>query len=191
MIATPQFTTDWFSHNVPHLQRILGGYRDHPVSFLEIGAFEGRSTLWFCENILTHPDSTITVVDTFAGSPEHVELGILPGELQRTFRANLRDHINQVRVLVGSSQTILPKMYGEFECCYVDGSHEQRDVLTDAVNAFRLCRTGGYVVFDDYQFRSGSMALQPAIGINAFMSVYAGDFDIVHSDYQLILRKKR
>jgi hypothetical protein len=36
-----------------------------PVNFLELGSYEGRSTVWMLESLLTHPQSHITCVDPF------------------------------------------------------------------------------------------------------------------------------
>src|SRR3954452_7004174 len=71
----PQFTEDWFSGHVPHWERLffgeLGWDPDAPRRLVEIGSFEGRSTLWFLENLLRHPDSRIVCIDTFTGGAEH------------------------------------------------------------------------------------------------------------------------
>ena len=39
---------------------------------------------------------------------------------------------------------------GSFDLVYVDGSHLAADVLQDAVLSFRLLRSGGLLIFDDY-----------------------------------------
>src|SRR5262249_31505110 len=39
---------------------------------------------------------------------------------------------------------------GYFDLIYVDGSHQCPDVLFDAVVSFKLLRTGGIMLFDDY-----------------------------------------
>ncbi len=57
---------------------------------LEIGVFEGRSTVWLLENILTHPSSTLTYVDTFAGGAEHESQDLT--DLESRFRANTEPH---------------------------------------------------------------------------------------------------
>ncbi len=43
-----------------HFKKIKG--KDH-VNFLEIGIYDGRSTIWFIENILTNPTSKIALID--------------------------------------------------------------------------------------------------------------------------------
>lgn len=45
-----------------HLGDLKGKQDTH---LLEIGSYEGRSAVWFLENILTHPSSTITCIDPF------------------------------------------------------------------------------------------------------------------------------
>ena len=71
----PRFTEEFFTRHVPHWEALFFGEfawdpetRRHVV---EIGCFEGRSTLWFLEHLLRHPDSRTTCVDTFAGGAEH------------------------------------------------------------------------------------------------------------------------
>src|SRR5262245_40452971 len=56
----PNFTVDWHSHNISHWRRILERYRGQVgVRVLEIGSYEGRSTVWLLENILTHETAHI------------------------------------------------------------------------------------------------------------------------------------
>lgn len=64
------FTADWFSHNIPVWQRILNEIKNKKNNILEIGCFEGRATVWMIRNLLLHPESTITVVDSFAMGSE-------------------------------------------------------------------------------------------------------------------------
>ncbi|WP_162666955.1 class I SAM-dependent methyltransferase [Gemmata massiliana] len=61
------FTEDWFAYNVPVWARVLAPLVGKPVRALEIGVFEGRSTVWLLENVLTHPDVSLTWTDTFGG----------------------------------------------------------------------------------------------------------------------------
>ena len=86
----PEFTTDWFSPNIPQWESLFtatGWDPDQPKTVLEIGSFEGRSTLWILERLLRHPDSRIHCIDTFEGGVEH-DAGHTDGLYDR-FRANL------------------------------------------------------------------------------------------------------
>jgi hypothetical protein len=65
-----QFSENWFEHNIPHWEQWIGAFRGKSgLRALEIGSFEGRSTLWPCENILTADESRIDCVDLFANDP--------------------------------------------------------------------------------------------------------------------------
>lgn len=49
------FSQDWTSVNTDKWYSLLQKYKDKDnVNFMEIGCFQGRSTVWLLENILTH-----------------------------------------------------------------------------------------------------------------------------------------
>src|SRR3974390_231397 len=61
-----KFTENWFTDKIPVWTEILKEFTGKPdVTYLEVGTFEGRSSLWLLENILTHPTSKIIIVDAF------------------------------------------------------------------------------------------------------------------------------
>jgi predicted O-methyltransferase YrrM len=92
----------------------------------------------------------------------------------------------RVRKLVGVSQEILRRLpLGAFDFIYVDGSHAGDDVLEDAVLSYRLLKSGGLLVFDDY----GSLT-SASEAIDAFRNLFAERFELVHKGYQLTLRKR-
>jgi hypothetical protein len=58
-----RFSQDWTSENTSMWNQMLGALKGKPnIRALEVGSFEGRSALWFLENILTDPTSSITCV---------------------------------------------------------------------------------------------------------------------------------
>jgi hypothetical protein len=64
-----QFTKDWF-HWAPDVWQHLIPMLPERKSFLEIGSFEGRSTVWIIENMM-NPGDWIDCVDTWEGGEEH------------------------------------------------------------------------------------------------------------------------
>jgi predicted O-methyltransferase YrrM len=188
---TQGFTQDWFTYNVPVWERVLVPLAGRPVHALEIGVFEGRSTVWLLEHVLTHPEATLTWVDTFAGGADHTGMDL--GGLEQRFRANTERFGAKLSGHVGLSQDVLRGMTGErFDLIYVDGSHEAPDVLADAVLAWPLLRPGGLMGFDDYEWRAFPQPERcPALAIDAFLSVMRGHFEEVHRGYQLWVKKTR
>jgi predicted O-methyltransferase YrrM len=163
----PHFTTDWSRSRAhwPDLFDRLGldGNRDR-LRFLEVGCFEGQSTLWWFENVLGLT-GTVTVVDPF-----EIEREDTP-QLER-FRRNLRGYEDRVDEQVGTSRGLLPLLYcrgDEYDLVYVDGSHTAADVLADAVLSWPLVRPGRAILFDDYVGLEGEAWQTPRIAVDAFV----------------------
>lgn len=183
----PTFRSDWFSGNIPVWQTYLGHLADRPINCLEIGSYEGRSTLWICENLLTDERARITCVDTFEGSEEHT-----PDQkknLFETFMENTKTHGSKITVYRNQSSIILRTLPYEqvYDLIYIDGDHHARNVLEDAVLCFRLLKVGGIMVFDDYGVPETTDL--PRVGVDAFLSAYGPSVAVLHTGYQLILKK--
>jgi len=183
-----EFSYDWFSPNIPALAEHLRELRDRPVYALEIGCYEGRATIWLLDNILVHPDSAITCIDTFEGSDEHRELGIdFTGTYER-FRRNTQGR--PVGTCVGTSHDWLRRLTGPFNLVYIDGSHLAADVLLDACLVWSLVAEGGIIVFDDYEWnRYPEPWRNPKLAIDSFLGCMDGRIRLLHRGYQVIVRK--
>lgn len=199
------FRTDWLSNKTPewayYLQCFVG--RPH-LHFLEIGSWEGRSACWFLTHVLTHPSSRITCIDPFPsfGEEEIRRYGALWGlapplpkifSTEEKFDANIRALGAQGKTekLKASSHVALRSLpLASFDCIYIDGSHKSTDVLEDAVLSWRLLREGGLLLFDDYHLAQNADPLwNPGRGIDAFLSVFGEECDVLHKDAHVILRK--
>lgn len=187
------FTEDWFSHNAPNWTKWLSGIAGRPgARGLEIGSFQGRSAVWLLENVLTHPTSRLTCVDTFEGSVENT-----PGQkadLFNIFERNLSPFSSRVDVFRGYSQAFLRTLPREetYDVVYIDGDHAATSVLEDAALAFPLLKVGGVVIFDDYEWALMPKPTdRPRIAIDAFLSVYADHVRVLAVEYQVAVQKTR
>ncbi|MBD2124436.1 class I SAM-dependent methyltransferase [Trichocoleus sp. FACHB-262] len=189
------FTSDWFSGNISVWQKCFQAFVDQPnLNFLEIGSWEGRSTCWLLENILTHPSSKITCVDTFQGSFEHQSYDterINSLENRFDFNTQRSGFAEKVEKIVGLSHQVLPTLpIDYYDLIYIDGSHLACDVLVDAVLSWRLAKVKGILVFDDYDFQfPEDPAQNTKIGIDGFINSFMPKVEIIHSGYQLIVKK--
>lgn len=188
------FTQDWI-HNkdiIPHWITHLSEFKGKPIQMLEVGCFEGRSTLWFMEHILTDLLAKMTVVDTFEGDEQQYDMGIRVNNLEKEFKDNLKDHIHKIYVCRGYSQQVLKRLNKEYDIIYIDGSHYQTDVLQDAVLAFELLNNGGVMIFDDYAMEYTdvkSTVYKPKVALDAFLTVYGNHLKVLHKGWQLIIKK--
>ena len=182
------FGRDDFSRNVPVWEKVLKPYKGRPgLSYLEIGVYEGRSLIWMLENVLTEPSAKATAVDIFRGDYEN------------TYYANLElaGFAKKVTNIKNYSQLAMRNLpFESYDIIYIDGSHIKNDVLEDAVLSWRLVKPGGLLIFDDYRQvkrykKDGKEILEtPKVAIDPFVQCFEDYFDVVHNEYQLILRRK-
>ena len=187
------FTVDWFSHNIPSWDIYLNNFKNKPnLNFLEIGSFQGRSTVWLLENILTDENSSITCIDTFEGSIEHHIYS--KNELINLFDIfvhNVSTFKNKINIIRGKSQEVLKLLNESFDFIYIDGDHTAVSVIEDAILSFSLLKKGGIMIFDDYEWLVMNNYIDnPKPAIDAFLEIYANKITLLYKDYQVIIKKK-
>ena len=178
-----RYSVDWTTVNTARWQKHLGslvGRAD--ARGLEIGCFEGRSTLWFLENVLTHPDARMVCVDVFTD------------EIEANFDHNVKHAGQQERVIKykGYSQDALRALeYDSYDFIYIDGCHLASCVLTDAVLSWDLLERGGFLIFDDYLFNiDGPPSKRPKFAIDAFLEAFADQVHVHELGFQVVVEKK-
>lgn len=180
---TPSYTTDYVSGFQEDWRRALASISGRPgVRLLEIGSFEGRSAAWFLEHVLTDESSRLVCVDLFTQ----------PG-LEARFDHNigLVDRHKQVRKLKGPSGDVLPNLEpASFDAIYIDGGHDAGTVLLDGMLSWKLLKPGGILIFDDYLWETERpLSRRPQLAIDIFRETMAGALEVLHEDYQVIVRK--
>jgi predicted O-methyltransferase YrrM len=192
--AQGQFKELWFDMNIVPwcvtFSKIFN--RADPVRILEIGSWEGRSTLF----LLTYfKKGHLTAVDTWAGSDQYEYNATSElRDLETRFDRNLGPCVGRLTKRKGSSLHVLPQLLDEqhqFDVIYVDGSHFADDALTDAISAWRLLKKGGVMIFDDVMWPCYPRArANTAWAISLFLKYHAREYKILHAHFQLILQKK-
>jgi predicted O-methyltransferase YrrM len=84
-----------------------------------------------------------------------------------------------------------------FDLIYIDGSHRAPDVIVDAILGFKLLRSQGVMIFDDYPWKTDAGGSEnplnsPKIAIDAFTTLFAQQLDIVQRVplFQLVVKKR-
>jgi predicted O-methyltransferase YrrM len=180
------FTEDWFTGYIPAWKRTFE-ITKIPENVLEVGSFEGRSTCWLLENTNAH----VTCVDTWEGSDEHTAEN-KEGLFER-FIDNIEPYKDRVTIHRGFSGEVLRKFQcvPTFDFVYIDASHYSKDVLEDAILAWRLVKPGGVVIFDDYTLQIHDSPIEdlvnPFTGINVFCQVFRPKILVAFN--QMIIQK--
>jgi predicted O-methyltransferase YrrM len=194
-----RFTHDYFAANLLTWQAWFAQHiTAAPIRALEIGSWQGGSACWLLDRVVGPRGGTLTCIDPFSGSSEHAAflsqtLADVGSSLEALFDDNVArtGHAGMVRKLKGFSQDVLPRLHGEtFDFIYVDGAHEAKWVIQDAVLSWGVLAPGGFMLFDDVPFTFPERPEQnTARAIDFFTSVFRDDLTIIASERQLLLRR--
>jgi predicted O-methyltransferase YrrM len=179
------FPSDEFTRNIPVWEKALQPYKGQPdVHYLEFGVNYGRAAIWVLENILTHESAKLTGMDIF---PDGLDF-------EEVYLSNLKTSGlgHKATTIKGYSQFELRKLpLNSFDIIYIDADHRAKAVMSDAALSWELLKNGGLIIFDDYLWHNEKLPdeLLPRLAIDSFVSCYRDVLEIVHSGYQLIVRK--
>lgn len=188
------FKHSWFDDYVrPEWETFTQPLLGMKLSILEVGSFEGGSTTWMLDHLMTHAESRITAVDTFEGGMDPNNFDI--SGLEKRFRSNVEkcENVDRLRVIKAKSDDALLELRREgarFNFIYIDASHVAIDVLHDAVLCWRMLDVHGTVVFDDLSWK-GYMedCYNPRIAIKSFVQCATQEIEARETESQMWLTK--
>jgi predicted O-methyltransferase YrrM len=185
------FTSDWFSWQIPNWERWLSPLKGKEIYALEIGCYEGRSSCWLLENILTNPNSELTCVDTFSCGEDLPE--VKDNSILKRFEANIAKWKDKIEICVADSKDCLPEFIfhsRKYDFIYIDGSHIPHNVLRDAIFGWDLLAKDGILIFDDYGWEQDPNPLmRPKLAIDSFLQIFEGKYKLLGKDWQVAIQK--
>lgn len=175
-----EFSQDWFSHNIPIWQDHLSDLAGQPhLKACEVGSFQGMSTCWLLDHLLTHPTAQMTCIEP---------------NFQPEFDRNIAKTGSEQKVVKrkGISDDVFPTLpQRSFDLIYVDGCHLANFVKRDGLRAWRKLKPGGILIFDDYEWTDPEYPDQdPKLGIDAVLDKIQDKATVLHHAYQIIVQKK-
>jgi predicted O-methyltransferase YrrM len=182
-----EFSEHYFAHLVPIWTALFSASRPRITKVLEIGSYEGGSSVWILENLLKS-GGELHCIDTWKGGVEHRKHKMLEVEarfdrniekaLAKTSRAKIFKHTGESRIKLIELMT--SGHLSSFDLVYVDGSHESADVLCDLVGAFQLCKVQGLIICDDYLWGyEDNLRFSPKLAIDSFVNCYNNKIKIL------------
>ena len=187
-----KFEYDWFSFKSSNWKNYLSDYKDKEnLNFLEIGSHEGRSCSWLLDNILTHETSRMHCVDIFYDDGYEKKFG---ESLKTRFFKNTKKYGEKIILHEEWSFDFLTKgniKKEKYDFIYVDGNHSAKCVIEDSVLSFRLLKSNGILIFDDYDWNKNNLPPEkrPEIAIDAFLQIYKNLINVLYSGSQVIIKK--
>lgn len=183
------FTTDWFHGGIMHdTNSIIQLKKDDSLNLLEIGAFEGKSTVWFNDTYLSHDESTMTVIDPFLTTDTTTPLDNKTFEY---FCQNMKlcKYPNKVKLIKDLSENVLPALVlknVEYDLIFIDGSHLRRDIILDIVLSWKMLKKNGYMILDDYTNQGG--AVKDCVNF-WLLCLQKNEWVVLYDRYQIIIQK--
>ncbi|WP_186437570.1 class I SAM-dependent methyltransferase [Agrobacterium tumefaciens] len=184
--AGASFTTDWSSRAFNDWDAHLSELRQKDIEILEIGSWEGRSSIFFLNYF---PFSRIDCVDIFLLGNE----SLFDSNVMQKYRDRVGKHKSRSIPLLDAFAT---RERRSFDLIYIDGAHERDDVMVDTILAWRLLKVGGVLIWDDYDILNAmpdhfTKDQDPKPAIDAFLAWRTGEYEITHFGYQVIIRKTK
>lgn len=163
------------------------------ITYLEIGVADGGNAIHIANSYCKHPDSKIYCVDPWIDYDEYPEYKGQQNIAWNTVNKNLLNsgHANKFIIHRGFSDDIVPTFQDNFfDIVLVDGNHETDYVYRDGVMALEKVKSGGYIVFDDYDLYNRYWP-DTKKGVDMFLKDYADKIRLVSNDVviQLIVQK--
>lgn len=194
---------DWSSVHKPHWEKLLHKRLTSSETFtiIEVGCFEGRSTIWFADYLKNNSDSELLCIDTWEGGEEiaRTNLGFDMNIVKENFDNNINQHPykDQITVFEGTSEVhlsnLLSAYYQAVDFIYLDGSHTQRDTLVDLTLSLLLIKKGGIIIVDDYlnNMATKNPKLRPKDAVDFVVTSFGSGvgFSLTPKGQAVIIRK--
>jgi len=183
-----KYKEDWFlsSEIKQLLLRVLHDKQKNTV--LEIGCFEGLSSVYFADNVLDNVHSSLTCVDPFLNVPDNDHAKYINDTTESNFDYNISVCKNNDKITVHkiTSDDFFKINDKTYNFIYIDGCHEPEYIKRDMENSFKVLDVYGVMWMDDYR---GGDGIKIKNTMDNFLNEYKGQYRLVHQGYQLAIQK--
>ena len=187
-ISNKKFTNKWFLNNVEIFNYFLPKNRNEKFNYLEIGCYEGLSSFYVLSEFKFVNAYFLDIWDEPNKNSKSLTNDF--GKVEKCFDENISE-FNFTKIK-GDSVTSMRKLFRNdisFDFIYIDGSHNGEDILSDAIEAFKILNKGGFIFFDDFLQYEKNRKIQSYVGIEKFLELYSNDLQIVFFQNNLAVKK--
>jgi predicted O-methyltransferase YrrM len=171
---------------VPSWERYLTPLKGTVKNVLEVGSWRGQSALFW----LRFFDAAVTCVDNWENPTYTREAA---AEVERAFDANIvGTPIIKVKLDSTLALHAMARSGARFDLIYIDGDHSRDQVMVDSCLAWKLLKTGGIMIWDDYREYCPHEPdeKRPERAIDTFIGLHREDVQLIaDTGQQLFVRK--
>jgi len=184
------YTQDWFlvSELKKHINK-LNKYvdRSNDINILEIGSYEGLSSVFFADNFLEREGSSLTCVDPFLRISNNDHAQYLQNNQEKHFDINITrcNNSEKIKVFKITSDEFFENNEKKYNIIYIDGCHEPEFISRDLENGFKCLEVNGIMWMNDY----GKTIIAVKKTINKFLIKHRGEYVTIHQGYQIAIQK--
>ena len=184
-----KFSNKWFLNNFEIFNFFLPKNKNKKFDYLEVGCFEGLSSFYVLSEYNYVNAFFLDIWDL--PNPNSKTLSNDFDSIEKAFDENLSG-FNFIKIKDDSvvSMRKLFKQNKSFDFIYIDGSHNGEDILSDAIEAFKILKIDGLIFFDDFLQHDNTRNIQSYEGISKFLSLYSNYLKIEFFQNNLVVRKK-
>ena len=183
-----KYSQTWFlsSEIKNKLSNFLDKSKENKI--LEIGSFEGLSSVFFADNFIDNQKSNLTCVDPFLSINNNDHSQFLQNNEERNFDYNILTCKNSHKITVHkiTSDIFFKNNNKSYNFIYIDGCHEADFIKRDMENSFKILEKNGIMWMDDY---CGGDGIQIKNTMNNFLKKYKDQYELIHIGYQLAIKK--
>lgn len=184
---------NWFEIGAKfNFEAILTQFKDKPgLDYLQLGAFTGDASVWLLDNVLTNEATTLTDVDTWAGSNEQAHKSMDFADVEKVYDEKVKSRTIKYKMTTLEFFTSEENHPGMYDFIYVDADHTAASALIDAELGWNVLKPNGIIAFDDLQWGIGLPAsLTPSLGISLFTERHAPELELIALNTQAWFVKK-
>ena len=187
-ISIKNFSNKWFLNNFEIFNYFLPKNVNDKFNYLEVGCFEGLSSFYVLSEYKFVNAYFLDIWDIPNQNSKSLTDDF--NKVERAFDQNLSE-FNFTKIKDDSviSMRKLFRKQINFDFIYIDGSHNGEDILSDAIEGFKILKKGGLLFFDDFLQHQNDREIQSYIGIEKFLELYSKDLKIIYFQNNLVIKK--
>ena len=185
-----KYTRTWFIHC--ELRYNVANFLDKSSenNILEIGCYEGLSSVFFADNFLDNANSSLTCVDPFLHIDNNDYCYLLQNDEEFNFDYNISICKNTDNITIHkiTSDKFFENNKKTYNFIYIDGCNEPDFVNRDMENSFNVLEKQGIMVMFDYcHNESDGEYIKKTI--DDLFKKYDGQYEELNKGNQLAIRK--